>query len=339
MHQQPRQRGLSLVELMVALTLGLVVSSAILAVYLNTTRSFSQNERYAWMQENGRYALRALGEDVSMVDFWGKLISTDVITTALAAPVGDCGIDINMYDGDDAMMVNNYHVGPALTHFTPCAAITANQQPNTDILVLKRVGGSPIASTFVDAADVDGDADTTETLTTGAANLENGTVYLRTNGTSASFINDAAPANPPALGESDWAYIPRVYFVRDYYETVGDGVPALCRMEIVGLGLTNTQCIAEGVEDLHVQFGIDTDSDGVANVYTAQPTLAQMEAAVSARLYLLVRTVEADPIYTNGNTYNLGDVAIAPFNDQFYRVVYSTTIALRNTIGRLQLMP
>ncbi len=329
----PRQRGLSLVELMVALTLGLVVTSAILAIYLHTTRGHAQNERYAWMQENGRYALKALSDDIGMVDFWGKIISTDVITTTLAPPVGDCAVDINMYDGDDALMVNNYHVGPALTHFAPCATITANQKASTDILVLKRVEGSPTASTFIDVTDVDADTDTTETLTTGAANLQNGTVYLRSNGSTASFIDNAAPANPPALGQSDWAYVPRVYFVRDYYETVGDGVPALCRLEIVGSGLGNTQCIAEGVEDLHVQFGIDTNNDGVANLYTAVPTLAQMETAVSARLYLLMRSIEADPSYINGNTYNLGDVAIAAFNDQFYRVVYSTTIALRNSVA------
>jgi len=331
---QPRQRGLTLVELMVALTLGLVVTSAILAVYLNTTRGHAQNERYAWMQENARFALKALSDDIGMVDFWGKVISTDVITTALAPPVGDCAVDINIYDGDDALMVNNYHAGPALTQFAPCATITANLKASTDILVLKRVEGSPTASTFIDVTDVDADTNTTETLTIGAADLENGTVYLRSNATTASFINNAAPGNPPALGQSDWAYAPRVYFVRDYYETVGDGIPALCRLEIVGLGLGNTRCIAEGVEDLHVQFGIDTDNDGVANQYTAVPTLAQMETTVSARLYLLMRSTEADPIYTNGNTYNLGDVAIAAFNDQFYRVVYSTTIALRNSVAR-----
>ena len=333
-HRNARRRGFSLVELMVALTLGLVVTSAILAIYLNTTRGHARNERYAWMQENARYALKALADDFSMVDFWGKVISTDIITTTLTPPAGDCAIDINIYDGGDALMLNNYHVSPALTHFTPCATITTNQKANTDILVLKRVEGSPTASTFIDVADADGDSDTSETLTTGASDLENGTVYLRSNDTTASFINDAAPGNPPALGQSDWSYIPRVYFVRNYYESVGDGIPALCRLEIVGVGLGNTQCIAEGVEDLHVQFGIDSNDDGAPNLYTAGATVAQMEKAVSARIYLLMRSIETDHGYTNGNIYNLGDVVIPAFNDGYHRVVYSTTVALRNSVSR-----
>ncbi len=77
-------------EMMVALTLGLVVTSAILAIYLNTTRGHARTERYAWMQENARYALKALADDFSMVDFWGKIISTDIITTTLTPPAGDC---------------------------------------------------------------------------------------------------------------------------------------------------------------------------------------------------------------------------------------------------------
>ena len=329
-----QQRGFSLVELMVALTLGLVVTSAILAIYLNTTRGHARNERYAWMQENARYALKALTDDFSMGDFWGKLISTDIITTTLTPPVGNCANDINIYDGNDALLFNNYHASPALTHFTPCATITANHKAHTDILALKRVEGSPTASTFIDVADVDGDTDTSEILTTGASDLENGAVYLRSNATTASFINDAAPGNPPALGESDWSYIPRVYFVRDYYESVGDGIPALCRLQIVGLGLGNTQCIAEGVEDLHVQFGIDSNDDGAANLYTAGPTVAQMEKAVSARIYLLMRSIETDHGYTNSTIYNLGDVVIPAFNDGYHRVVYSTTVALRNSLAR-----
>ena len=44
-------------------------------------------------------------------------------------------------------------------------------------------------------------------------------------------------------------------------------------------------CLAEGIEDFHVQFGIDTDADGYANQYVSSPTLAQIEGVVSARVY------------------------------------------------------
>jgi len=328
------QRGLTLIELMLAVTLGFLVSGIVLSLYINTSRSLAQNERYAWMQENARFALKTLSDDLSMTDFWGRVIPTDVITTNVTPPAGDCGEDIDIFDASSAIMVNNNHPATISSHFTPCTAITANLRANTDLLALKRVEGSSTASTFVDAADVDGDSNVTEILTLGASDLSDGDVYLRSTASAGTFVDDASPGNVPGSGQSDWLYLPRIYFVRDYYELAGDQIPALCRQVIAGVGLTETECIAEGIEDFHVQFGIDTDQDAVANLYTSTPALPELENAVSARLYLLARSIDTDPHFTNDTQYVLGDVTVPAANDGFYRRVYSTTISLRNTASR-----
>jgi len=328
------QLGFTLIELMLGVTLGFLVSAVVVSLYVNTSKGLAQNERYAWMQENARFVLKTLSEDLGMVDFWGRLIATDVIGAAVASPVGDCGIDVNVFNGDAAILVNNNHVSPAATQFVPCALLTANIRPNTDLLVLKRVEGSSTSSTFVDVADIDNDTNTTEILTLGGSSLNNGAVYLRSTSASGTFIADASAANPPGVGETDWRYIPRVYFVRTFYETPADQIPSFCRLVIAGTGLTVTECIAEGIEDFHIQFGIDTDSDTIANLYTATPALGDMENAVSARLYLLARSTEPDPGFTNGTQYVLGDAIVPAANDGFYRRVFSTTISLRNTIAR-----
>jgi type IV pilus assembly protein PilW len=328
------QRGLTLVELMLGVTLGFLISGVVLSLYVNTGRSLAQNERYAWMQENARFALKALSEDLSMMDFWGRVIATDVIGTNVASPTGDCGEGIDAFNSNTAILVNNYHVSPASTQFTPCTALTADTRPNTDLLALKRVEGSSTASTFVDAADIDSDSDRTEILTLGASDLSTGVVYLRSTGSAGTFIDDASSSNPPATGQSDWRYVPRVYFVRNHYETPGDQIPALCRLAISGVSLSTTECIAEGIENFHVQFGIDTDRNSIANLYTSTPTLSEMEDAVSARVYLLARSIDADPHFTNDTQYVLGDSIIPAANDGFYRRVYSTTISLRNTVAR-----
>lgn len=328
------QRGLTLIELMLAVTLGFLVSAVVLSLYINTGRSLAQNERYAWMQENARFALKAISEDLSMADFWGRVIPTDVVTTNVTLPVGDCGEDIDLYNAGTAILINNYHESPAWTQFTPCAALTADQRSDTDMLALKRVEGSSTASTFVDAADIDNDTDTTEVLTIGASNLSSGVVYLRSTFNAGTFIDDASSTNPPGSGQSDWRYIPRVYFIRNFYENAGDQIPALCRRGISGSGLTATECIAEGIEDFHIQFGIDTDEDAIANLYTSTPSLAEMENAVSARLFLLARSIEPDPHFTNDTEYVLGDTTVLATNDGFYRRVYTTTVALRNTASR-----
>ena len=329
-----KQRGLTLVELMLGMTLGFLVSAVVLSLYINTSRSLAQNERYAWMQENARFALKALSEDLSMADFWGRIIATDVIAANVTSSIGDCGEDIDVFDGNTAILVNNYHVSPAMTQFAPCPTLTISKRSNTDMLSLKRVEGSSTASSFVDAADIDGDSDTTEVLSLGASDLIDGVVYLRSTGSAGTFIDDASSGNAPSVGQSDWRYMPRIYFVRSFYETAGDGIPALCRMELSDVDLTATACIAEGIEDFHIQFGIDTDQDAIANIYSSTPTETEMESAVSARVYLLARSIEADPHYTNDTQFVLGDSIILAENDGFYRRVYSTTISLRNTVAR-----
>ena len=80
--------------------------------------------------------------------------------------------------------------------------------------------------------------------------------------------------------------------------------------------------------------GIDTDSDGYANAYTGTPTAVQLAAAVTARVYVLVRTQTTIAGYVNDKTYRLGGATVGPFNDGFYRRVYTSTVVLRNTVNR-----
>jgi type IV pilus assembly protein PilW len=338
------QRGLSLVELMVAVTLGLLVTAAVLGLYAATNRNYREAERFALMQENGRYALKVLSEALTMVNFWGQMTSPDTITTGLAAS-GNCIANLDLFDASTALISNNDHASPANTQFTPCAEITGVQKADTDLLVTKRVEGAPAARTFTDVTDTDGDGDTTEVITEGQGT--NSVVYLRTNGFTGTFIDNSAAGNLPALGESDWRYLPHIYFVRDHYETPDDGIPALCRMGLVGTGMGSVtdppngvvdqpQCLAEGIEDFHVQFGIDIDDDGFVDRYVTEPTLADMERAVTARVYVLARSSQPIANYQNTKTYSLGGTIPSggpTYNDGFYRRVYSTTVLLRNSVS------
>lgn len=333
------QQGYTLVEIMIGLILGLLLTTAVLSVYLGSSRNLTQDERYAEMQENGRFALKILVHELSMGDFWGKVISPDTLTSLFTVAVGGCADTTDLYsDTDAALLFNNYHQGTPVTQFAPCGGISTDRLASTDVIVVKHVAGTPTAESFVDTDDTDGDGNTTEVITTGGVDLSVGTVYLRTNGTEGTFINDAAAANPPGSGYGDWRYVPRVYFIRDHFENSGDGIPALCRMDMVGVELGNPetgnanepQCVVQGVEDFHLAFGIDTGSDGAPDLYTTTPTSAQMQRVVSARIYLLVRSALEIPGYTNSKTYAFGDANLGPFNDGFARRVFSTTVQLRN---------
>ena len=333
-------KGFSIIEMMVALALSIVATGAVIGVYVASAKNYEQDERYSRVQEIGRYALKQVADDLLMADFWGHVLAPDTITTGLTLVANDCADSAGIFDGDPGMLYNNGHVGS--TTFTPCTEITTDQQANTDILVIKRVEGMFTAIKDVtDFTDLDGDNDRTETISDyGFSDLQLGTVYLRSTNTTGSFIDNADSGNTPASGESDWRYMPRIYFIRDHFQTAGDGIPSLCRMELVtgnemGNPETDTanepQCIAEGVQDLHIEFGVDTDTDLIANVYLSDPTVAELEQVVSAKIHLLARSEQPAAGYTNSKTYQLGSVSLGPFNDNFYRQVFTTTVSTRNT--------
>jgi type IV pilus assembly protein PilW len=52
---------------------------------------------------------------------------------------------------------------------------------------------------------------------------------------------------------------------------------------------------------------------------------------VVARIYLLLRTVNEISGHEDTKTYNLGQTAVGPFNDGYYRRVFQTTVLLRNS--------
>ncbi len=96
-------------------------------------------------------------------------------------------------------------------------------------------------------------------------------------------------------------------------------------------------CLAEGIEQLHVEFGLDTDGDLVPNQYKSDITAAEAETTVTARIYLLARSASAETTYTNTKKYYLGSLAEITASDKYYRRVFSTTVTLRNPIGYLAL--
>src|SRR5205814_4481943 len=101
--------------------------------------------------------------------------------------------------------------------------------------------------------------------------------------------------------------IVRSYYVSTCNECGGfnvpsDNVPTLKRAELVGTQMTITPLV-EGVENLQLFYGFDTDGDGNPDTYRA--TLSGVVGAadndwsnvVSAKLYVLARATEPEPGY------------------------------------------
>ena len=84
------QRGLSLIELMVAMTIGAVLIFGATQVFINSRNSYGVNESVARLQETARYAMSVIEPDIRMANYWGLVNSAPA---AIAAPgtALDCG--------------------------------------------------------------------------------------------------------------------------------------------------------------------------------------------------------------------------------------------------------
>src|SRR5688500_19551283 len=67
---RPVQAGFSLIELMIAVTLGLVILAALTTFVVQTSGNRTEMERNTRQLENGRYAIDSMREDVALAGFY-----------------------------------------------------------------------------------------------------------------------------------------------------------------------------------------------------------------------------------------------------------------------------
>ena len=91
-----------------------------------------------------------------------------------------------------------------------------------------------------------------------------------------------------------------------------------------------TECIARGIEDLQLTYGLDDDGDSIPNRYLAAPTLAEIQQIVTVRVSLLARTQQPDRRYTDPRTYQVDNAPAYTPADNFHRRLYSITVGVYN---------
>ncbi len=318
---KPTHAGFTLVELMIAMMLGLLLTGALLTMLSQARTSFQQDEFYARMMDESRFAMRELSRDVSMAGYIGDIMVPATILLDASLKIDtDCarsdGQSFAFRLTDSVTGVDTSIIG--LDNITTAAATAqfgclqaSELVAGTDVIAVKGLSGSV------------------------AAALQTGDVALRNNGTLGTLFLQPITSAIPAPFE-DRLYTPAIYFIRNYTATAGDKNPSLCRKVLVGGVKANmvTECIAQGIENLQVEYGIDTNKDGSVDRYLANPTAAEIAGAVSARLFLLARTPDQDRSYTNDKTYKISNSADFKPADSYRRRVYTMTVNMLNKRNR-----
>lgn len=86
----PDQRGLSLIELMISMTLGLILMAGLTQIFVTNKQSFALSRAVANVQESGREGAMILGREIRNADYWGCVsAATSVQNNLNAASAGD----------------------------------------------------------------------------------------------------------------------------------------------------------------------------------------------------------------------------------------------------------
>jgi type IV pilus assembly protein PilW len=177
-----------------------------------------------------------------------------------------------------------------------------------------------------------------------ASSCSSDTQILKTGKIAANF------SSAPLLRQKDcatsvtsvWPYLSRTYFL-----SAPSGVPTLSVAELDNSGIRIIP-LAEGVEDMHLSYGLDFDADGSPDCFAddlagAQPAqcpswagseLDKWSNVTAVSIRFLVRSTETFRDWTDTRTYDLGRAAASgPFNDAYKRQVFSVAIPLPNVGG------
>lgn len=302
------QGGLTLVELMISMAIGLFVVGAISILYVKTRSGFDYANEIARIQEAGRFSLATIGRDVRTAGYNGCGTNSPVInliTGAASDPFLNILTPIQGYDGSS---------------YPASMLTTAGKAPATgsDAIILQ--GGDNAREMVVKAH-------TPPSITTGnhtfkvgeivmAADCSKASVFAVT-GLSSNSINHASGGSPAnchqALnlncgsttsnisatlkpGSLIMPVFSNAYFIAPSSNGTAAECPASasartkCSLWVMQMGgetdgTPTARELIVGVTDLQITYGLDTNNDGkIDSIDNTSPTNWNQVASVSVAL-------------------------------------------------------
>lgn len=320
----PRQRGFSLVELMVAITIGSIIILAISVLFSQITKGYRTTDNSSRAMENGNFALRALGEDLRMVGFIGMSSDPSIVFPAKAYDIDkNCSADSNwpflpkpgIEKVDDVTTLTCIDAdaivsgSPAIIvrHATGMETRPADLVENNGFFVQTGGGGGLVFQGNDYAGEIKG---------AGRQSLVCGDSLCATAAEAPIFAYDVS-----------------VYYIRRCSRESGgvcppnDEGPTLVRVQLDNSAKPSfvETPIASGVERFRVVF---FDENG------AEAT--NPESAILARISMLVRTGReashddsaSTYVFADGTTFNCGDAGSEACKFRYF--MYTDTVVLKN---------
>lgn len=327
-----RFKGFSLIELMVAMVIGIILMGGVMELYVSNKMAYMTSEAMSRLQENARYALFTLQKDIRMAGYSDCSPSVVNHLNPAGTNYSDSlfnidqavgGWEFNTTGPGDSYTISDLSpTGISLGSWADAggAALPLSLQdlvvPGTDVITIKSLGTEDIVS--VSTAN---DVNTTTISTISASSLPVGTILLATqdcNGadlfqkrnaansadlTKGNVVSTDNPGNlmPSFTGSREWSAdygsSAKIFAFESTVYYIGldnAGIPSLYRASFNNpLNITREKLV-DGVENMQVLYGEDTDAptDGIANIYRTINTVVDPENLSSVRISVLMRTID-----------------------------------------------
>jgi type IV pilus assembly protein PilW len=314
--------GFTIIELMVSLTIGLVVTWAVTSLFTSTFQTFKTQDTSSRSQETGRYALSILSQHIRQAGFF-ELTSVETATdfaSFVNKPENAALLAVPAIKGCDGTISYG-------TAGWGCTLATTTPAPSS-ILVAYQVQSTPQAIA----------QQLNNLVPPGAGSITVGTDCL------GQDPNSGASASPKGIVAINYFYVDQTKS------------KLMCR----GNGNKEPKAIADGVEDLRLTYGVNTsplDSAATIQYKTAANVGADWTKVVAVRLCVQVKAMQVTGTGNASDSAN-GNYASAGVNyaamkgqdcqgrdwsktglytDHFLRKTYWSTITLRNQTPHIPL--
>lgn len=352
LNRHRRNSGFTLVELMVAIAISLLLTAAIGGVFLSSKSSFRYQDALSRVQENARFAMEKISRDIRMAGYNG-CGSISAVANVVTGGTGSLWLDLTTpvmgYEGGVSTFPTEFSGAVAGTD----AIILKGVDPSTELAVINHNATSAQINTnkhTIPAGEILIITDCSHTAIfqmTGPATANPNNVVHNTGnavspGNCTKNLRKSCPDSPtlPPYTFNPGASLLRMY-ANGYYirpsATQVNGVSvgnSLWMRFITGqtTGVPGDVELINGVEDMQIEYGVDTDADLSANKYVKADaiTTADWAKVVSVKVSLLLATPATDNnLSSKSQTYTYNGVTPTA-TDNRVRHVYTSIINLRN---------
>ncbi len=365
-----RSHGFTIVEMMVALVLGVIVLAGISQVFMKTKRASAFQDELARMQENSRYAIQLLNKEIRNAGYLGCRHASNIDAAYLdtgATYFDNFSLAVEGYEANGTSPGNPFTIGSTTagweggngTESTLPSTLNSPQLvPGSDIIIIRYAYGSGLtlaqdkqnnnevqvtnisqetngcnggasdgfSGLCVDDLVIISDCERAHSFQIDNLALDGSGVLTVRDASGDNWVGENDSAIPFTVADSSLFGARTVaFFIKNNDAT--PAIPSLYRK--VGNG--NAQEMVEGVENMQIAYGEDTNSDGVPDRYLAAHQVTDFSYVISIQISLMLRTIRESSRRTpSARTLSMLSADVVTPADRHHRQVFTTIIQLRN---------